>query len=362
MKRFKGFLALILALTTLLSFTACTDGESETETEAEASSESVENSESIGSIGSEIEKNDLINGNDLKDYKFVIGKEADPSILYAASGVSRIAKEKWKSDGAVNTDDYEKAENAPFEVLIGETNRPESGEYIASLKKGEGGYAVKGSKIVIAGYGKFETISALSLFFNNIMMPLNAAKKNYIDSGRNTTEYLADYVSVMSFNVYVGIEKDSAKASNALKIIKAYNPDILGVQEASSDWQVRLKSELKGEYEIYGENRGGSGGTEATKIYIRKDKFEVASFGTKWLSSTPDVASAVGGSSKRFSSLTARTEDCIFCTTLRRFLESEFSNISGMELSNARPSAVYSLPNISSTLVPILSPVHPKYA
>ncbi len=279
----KRLIAFLLVIATLTLCVGCDTQETEAPTEASESSSETSTKE-----------NKILKSN-LSEYVFVIGKDADASILRAAKGVSRIAKEKWKTDGTVNTDDYKKAAEAPFEVLVGETDRPESVEYIASLKEGEGGYAVIGSKLVIAGYSKYETISALNIFFNDVMMALRAANSTYMTEERNFKDDLSSHVSIMSFNVFVNAIKDSARAANVLKIIKAYNPDLLGVQEANADWQVKLKSELKEEYDIIGTGRDG-GTTEATQIFIRKGKFTVEKSGTKWLSLTPDSISAVDGS------------------------------------------------------------------
>ncbi len=286
----KRILALLLAFLFLFTFVACDEEEPEA---SESESVSEDASESSTKKHTNNVTTDKILKENLKKYQFVVGRDATKSIARAAEGVSAMAAKKWKSNGTVEKDSYSKAENEDFEVLVGNTDRPESKQYIASLKKGEGGYAIINGKIVIAGYSDNETITAMNLFYTNVMLLLNASSSVYLTSDRNFTDYLADHISIMSFNVYVGIGSDANKRENVFKIIRAYNPDIFGVQEASSVWQAALKIEFKDEYEIIGEPRENGG--EAVQIFIRKSKFEVASSGTKWLTSTPDVVSKTPG-------------------------------------------------------------------
>lgn len=100
-------------------------------------------------------------------------------------------------------------------------------------------------------------------------------------------------MSIMSFNVYVGIENDAEKKANAINLIRTYNPDVFGVQEASVPWQNTLKQEFSGDYHIVGVGRDGNGNGEAMLIFARKSRFDIRSSGTKWLTSTPNQVSKV---------------------------------------------------------------------
>ena len=103
-------------------------------------------------------------------------------------------------------------------------------------------------------------------------------------------------LTVVSFNV----NNKSTSYSAAASIIQENNPHIFGVQEATSLWMNALESRFSG-YTAVGEQRGGpilDGNTEHSAIFFRTDMFELVdnnSYGTKWLSNTPDKESKYPG-------------------------------------------------------------------
>ncbi len=291
MKHFKRSLTLIIALICILLCCSCNETPDETEAHSSSATESVPSHEE-----SEPQKKNEILRDNLSQYKFVVSETASSSVTFAAEGIILNVKNAWQIKNEVNKDSYASAEDAPFEILVGNTNRPESQSFISTLKENEGGWAVIGSKLVIAGYDDETTVSAAGHFYTNMMIGLlNSTSKVYISDKNNKTEDFTDLFSVMSFNVFVG--STDVQARNSLNLIRAYNPDIFGVQEVSDKWKTKLKLEFKSEYEILGIGRESSAGAgEATQIFIRKDKFQVLSSGTSWLTATPDKPSAIGGS------------------------------------------------------------------
>ena len=86
--------------------------------------------------------------------------------------------------------------------------------------------------------------------------------------------------------------------------IRAFSPDLLGVQECRDDAQAEyLKANLP-EYQFYGVRRGGGGVTdvEMAPILIRKAAFQIVQTGRFWLSETPRKAG-----SKSWDAVFART-------------------------------------------------------
>ena len=142
------------------------------------------------------------------------------------------------------------------------------------------------------GYSDSETVAALQMFFTDYVMGTPSSSIFFTDS-YNFQADLSDYISIMSFNVYVYIESDSEKKTNVINLIRAYSPDVFGVQEASTKWQVTLKDEFSKDYHVVGTGRDGNGNGEASLIFAKKSKFNIKSSGTKWLSSTPDNVSKV---------------------------------------------------------------------
>ena len=54
------------------------------------------------------------------------------------------------------------------EILIGRTNRPESDEFLRTLKANEYGFAVIGNKLVITGWSDLTINLAMDLFISKI--------------------------------------------------------------------------------------------------------------------------------------------------------------------------------------------------
>lgn len=258
----------------------------------ESGSESEDESESE-SKKQEVNNPNKVLAKDLSKYKFVVSKDASSTVKRAAENACRAAASSWKTDGILNTDDYASASKEKYEVLIGQTNRTESKKYMNSLKANEGGYAVYGSKIVISGYGEDEIMGALNIFCADIILGLSQRKTVFLTSNDNLRTDVSKYVSIMSFNVYVSIQNDEEKKANAVNLIRMFNPDIFGVQEASPNWQTTLKKEFSGDYHIVGIGRDANGAGEAMQIFVRKSEFNIKSSGTKWLTNTPNKVSKV---------------------------------------------------------------------
>lgn len=108
--------------------------------------------------------------------------------------------------------------------------------------------------------------------------------------------------TMMTYNIFVGsnsyFSKPNDRAPYVEQMIRKYNPDIAGVQEASTVWMKELKARLSDKYEMVGFGRDSEmneDGTlkqthgEAQYILYSKDKFELLDTTTEWLSATPAV-------------------------------------------------------------------------
>ncbi len=116
-------------------------------------------------------------------------------------------------------------------------------------------------------------------------------------------------IRIMSFNIRCGNCDDGDNAWNqrkdrVLARIRAFSPDLLGVQECRDDAQAEyLKANLP-EYQFYGVRRGGCGVTdvEMAPLLVRKAAFQIVQTGRFWLSETPRKAG-----SKSWDAVFART-------------------------------------------------------
>ncbi len=105
---------------------------------------------------------------------------------------------------------------------------------------------------------------------------------------------LAQSISVMSYNIRLDTEADSLnkwanRSESVTALIKKYNPDLLGVQEALHNQMMDLQTHLP-DYSFLGVGReDGIEKGEYSAIFYKKDKFEVLRQSTFWLSETIDV-------------------------------------------------------------------------
>jgi len=106
-------------------------------------------------------------------------------------------------------------------------------------------------------------------------------------------------VKVMTFNIRYdnpadGINRWELRKTKVVSLLKFFEPDIFGLQEALSHQKKYLEQELP-EYESYGLGRkDGKTQGEYSPLFFRKEKFELKKSGTFWLSETPDIPGSVG--------------------------------------------------------------------
>ena len=286
MKNFKRIICLMLCLTTLISmlaFTTACNGENEGDA-------------TEGNGETELQREpDTVYKQDLKSYSLVIPASLSANLKAIAENLAETLGTAWKFDMKVVADT---AEASDFEILLGETNRPETATFKAKIGEGECGYGVVGHKIVILGSEDAYTEKAVSIFLSLVVFATRNTAVKYMDNGLENIVSVKDMVSVMSFNVRVG--HSVSMQGSVSKLIKTYMPDLLGVQEADSEWMGALTGRMgKNGYAAVGIGRDSDGTGERTAIFYRKDKFELIDHKTMWLTDTPDEVSKVEGSESR---------------------------------------------------------------
>ena len=104
---------------------------------------------------------------------------------------------------------------------------------------------------------------------------------------------------VMSFNIRYGTARDGEdhwdkRKDFVIDTIRAYNPDLLGMQEVLADQADFLRQRL-GDYAFAGGGRDdGQRQGEYSPIMFRKDRFELLAHGQWWLSPTPEKVGSKG--------------------------------------------------------------------
>ena len=104
----------------------------------------------------------------------------------------------------------------------------------------------------------------------------------------------APLIRVMSFNVRYGTAPDGVNAwanrrALLMSTVRAFDPDLLGAQEALAFQCDELRTELPGHAFVgVGRDDGKSKG-EFSPIFYRADRFERIDSGQFWLSETPEI-------------------------------------------------------------------------
>ena len=193
-------------------------------------------------------------------------------------------------------DNTEKTAN---EIQIGVTNR------ITDELKADIESKIADNKYYVAKNGQMlcacgNNVSTLSRAVNEIIASINADGEIAIDAPI-CKEMQNIEISVMSYNVRGMMESDKRDSEGVITTIKAQNPDIFVAQEATSSndaqsakWMSRFDTALvkDGEYEAV---KGVSVGKYLSynPIYYKKDKFELVSRDSKYLSNTPDKKNSI---------------------------------------------------------------------
>ena len=241
----------------------------------------------------DINRENVIFTRDLDKYTVVVDDASGGELKTLAKNLTETVNSSWK---VTTTLVYDKGtEKSDYEILIGDTDRPETAEFRETLKDGECGYKVIGQKIVILGTEDQYTEMAIVLFANVILLDKDTTVEKYMTDESTRVVDATNMISVMSYNVKVGNSDNNI--ATVTTMIRNYMPDILGVQEADEEWMTVLYGRLsKNGYAYVGVGRDGNGKGETSAIFYRTDKFELIDGKTLWLSATPNTVSRVEGS------------------------------------------------------------------
>lgn len=124
----------------------------------------------------------------------------------------------------------------------------------------------------------------------------SSAKKDIISAKNNQEKLNLKSLKVMSFNIRYNNPADNQNSwenrrKACVAMINDVQPDIFGVQEALPDQMNYFDSSLIN-YSWVGVGRDSLiTNNEYSAVFFRKDKFELLSSNTFWLSETPDIQS-----------------------------------------------------------------------
>ena len=103
-------------------------------------------------------------------------------------------------------------------------------------------------------------------------------------------------IKLLSFNIRYGLADDGEnhwerRKSLVIDRIRAFDPDLLGLQECRDDSQSAFMKANLQEYDFLGVPRGGESVTapEMAPILIKKSAFQIKQWEVFWLSETPNI-------------------------------------------------------------------------
>ena len=236
--------------------------------------------------------NVTIGGESLKNFGIFVSSSAVSAEKMAARSIRTALLESFGINISVNDKNGTPGECA---IIVGNVKNAPSACRDAALAEcgdGQGLVYFEGTRVYIAGKDTDATCRAVEQFIKSCL------SADHVKDGMLTvpTETLkvstpAETYTVMSFNLLVAKESEPDRFAAALTQINAADPDILGVQECSVLWYEFLCKHLGDRYAVVGELNHTSTQMWRNAIFYKKDKFELISTKTQWLSATPSVSS-----------------------------------------------------------------------
>ncbi len=241
------FFAMLLTLSLLVS---CGGGEKEEQKTAEDTTET----ERVTEAETEIVKSPLnIVADGRTDYKIVYSKNAggtlSESLSALATKLNSLTTEKIASGNDTLSADETAGE---YEILIGKTNRTESTEISASLRKGEYTVEISGTKLVVCGFDDETTVKAIEKLIE--IVTKNAGNQSfsfspdyeyrktakfYVDSATLNGKPLGAYKIVVPATGYVEYYV-AVLFRQYLQAYTGFSPEVVTDETAKSDCEIRL--------------------------------------------------------------------------------------------------------------------------
>ncbi|MGE0770851.1 MAG: endonuclease/exonuclease/phosphatase family protein [Cyclobacteriaceae bacterium] len=142
----------------------------------------------------------------------------------------------------------------------------------------------------------------------------------------------AQSIRVMTYNIRFdnpgdGVNQWSNRKEKVVALIKKYDPDLIGIQEALLH-QLNDIISLAPEYDFYGVGRDdGKEKGEYSAVMYKKEKFELLDKNTMWLSETPKVPGSKSWDAAITRILTATTMKEKSSDLEFRFLNTHFDHV-----------------------------------
>jgi endonuclease/exonuclease/phosphatase family metal-dependent hydrolase len=232
-------------------------------------------------------------------FTIVRGTYASDIEVTAAMSLNNALKNafcgKWKTSikddffkGQVKNETYEIEGK---EILVGITNRKESHDAHAALKKDEYVIKVVGEKLVIVGYDDYATAGAVEKFIETYLSTKKQEKlelaNDLVISGESSLRKVAlnseATYRIMSWNLGLLVSEEKNGQVECIDIILRHLPDIMGFQECNAAVHSKVLKSLPDYYEFANRTHNGSSLVNYTPIMYNTDLFKLLKSDVVWL-------------------------------------------------------------------------------
>ena len=236
-------------------------------------------------------------GVDLREYCIVRADDAVWSERYEIDRLRAFLEERFGIHLEVRTD-TEPARDR--EIVVGKTDRPGGAgldALLADCGEQDGTVWFDGTRVYLSGNTTAGVRNAVRKFRDDYL-GVPATDTLTVSDSSQVVQMSGSEYTVMSYNILCYVADDQARINAVLDKIHGQSPDLLGVQECSSDWYEALCQGLCDEYGVVGEMNDPDGQKWRNAIFYRKDRFRLLETKTQWLSATPSTVSRVTGSNQ----------------------------------------------------------------
>jgi len=189
----------------------------------------------------------LIDAEGKSSFTIIRADEADGMTVNSAIALHTALNDTYKSKVGLSSDISVKKEadgtvvNDKYEILVGDTNRPES--IAARAELGDNDYIIRvsGKKLVILGKNGSSTKYVVKLFLEKYLGTAGQALVIPADtlltgSGEESSVPLTEGadIRIMTFNLRGGEDNPYVRHPNIYETILTYLPDVIGFQEANN--------------------------------------------------------------------------------------------------------------------------------
>ena len=232
-------------------------------------------------------------------YTIIRGTYASDVEVNAAVSLNNAFKKAYSGEWKASIkDDFFKGQvkNEAYEIegkeiLIGITNRKESHDAHATLKKDEYVIKVVGEKLVIVGYDDFATAGAVEKFIETYLSTKKQDKlelaNDLVISGESSLRKIAlnseATYRIMSWNLGLLVSEEKNGQVECIDIILRHLPDIMGFQECNAAVHSKVLKSLPDYYEFANRTHNGSSLVNYTPIMYNTELFKLLKSDVVWL-------------------------------------------------------------------------------